>query len=41
MVNQDGRLLESGEEVADEFNRYFGSVFSKEDLSNIPEVGDE
>ena len=39
LIDQDGRLLESGEEVASEFNRYFGSVFSREDLSSIPEVG--
>ena len=39
LIDQDGRLLESDEEVASEFNRYFGSVFSREDLSSIPEVG--
>ena len=38
--NREGELLESGEGVAEEiFNRYFGSVFSREDLSCIPEVG--
>ena len=37
--NQEGRLLESGGDWGDEFNRYFGSVFSREDLSHISEVG--
>ena len=35
---QDGELMESGEEVAEEFSRYFGSVFSREDLDCIPGV---
>ena len=32
-------MIESGEEVTEEFSRYFGSVFSREDLDCIPEVG--
>ena len=33
-----GGRAESPEEVAEEFNKYFSSVFSSEDLENMPEV---
>ena len=35
----DGVRVESPEEVAEEFNEYFSSVFSLEDMSSLPEVG--
>ena len=38
LLTDEGRTLESDKEVADEFNNYFCSVFSREDVSNIPEV---
>ena len=38
LVRDDGVRVESPEGVAEEFNGYFGSVFSSEDLENLPEV---
>ena len=38
LSRDDGVRVESPEEVAEEFNAYFSSVFSKEDLINIPEI---
>ena len=38
LKDDNGKLLEKGGEVAEEFSEYFGSVFSKEDLASIPEL---
>ena len=40
LMTDDGTVLEEDAMVAREFNEYFCSVFSREDLSNIPEVQD-
>ena len=39
LSRDDGGRVESPEEVAEEFNVYFSSVFSMEDLGSVPEVG--
>ena len=39
LSRDDGGRVESPEEVAEEFNVYFSSVFSVEDLGSVPEVG--
>ena len=39
LLRGDGKLLETAEEVAEEFGEYFVSVFSEEDTSNIPDMG--
>ena len=33
----DGSVMENPTDIANEFNRYFASVFTKEDQSNLPE----
>jgi len=33
----DGSVMENPIDIANEFNRYFASVFTKEDQSNLPE----
>ena len=38
LSRDDGGRAESPEEVAEEFNKYFSSVFSSEDLESMPEV---
>ena len=38
LSRDDGERVESPEGVAEEFNDYFSSVFSREDLVSIPEV---
>ena len=38
LMTEDGEVLESDKEVANEFNSYFCSLFSREDLSNVPEA---
>ena len=38
LSRDDGELVESPEEVAEEFNDYFSSVFSREDLVSSPVV---
>ena len=37
ITREDGGRVETPEEVAEEFNEYFSSVFSREDLGSIPE----
>ena len=39
LSRDDGGRVESPEKVAEEFNVYFSSVFSMEDLGSVPEVG--
>ena len=36
MTREDGRRVETPEEVVEKFNEYFSSVFSREDLGSIP-----
>ena len=36
MISENGVLIEKSNEKAEEFNRYFSSVFSKENLGDIP-----
>ena len=36
ITREDGGPVETPEEVAEEFNEYFSSVFSREDLGSIP-----
>ena len=36
VTREDGGRVETPEEVAEEFNEYFSSVFSREDLGSIP-----
>lgn len=38
LLTEEGKTLESDEEVAEEFNNYFCSVFSQENVDNIPEM---
>lgn len=37
LKNNDGKVTETGEETANEFSRYFGSVYTEEDTKEIPE----
>ena len=37
ITREDGGRVETPEGVAEEFNEYFSSVFSREDLESIPE----
>ena len=39
LARDDGGRVESPEEVAEEFNEYFSSVFSLEDMKSLPEGG--
>ena len=39
LSRDDGVRVESPEEVAEEFNEYFSSVFSVEELGSIPRAG--
>ena len=36
LLSESGVLIESSKEKADEFNRYFSSVFSRENLGDVP-----
>ena len=36
LLNQSGELIKGPQEMSEEFNSFFASVFTKEDLSNIP-----
>ena len=36
LMSENGELIEESKEKAEEFNRYFSSVFSKENLCDIP-----
>ena len=36
LLSENGVLIENSKEKADEFNRYFSSVFSKENLGDVP-----
>ena len=38
LSRDDGGRVESQEDVAEEFNEYFSSVFSVEDVGSIPEA---
>ena len=33
-----GEIIKGNKEMAEELNRYFGSVFTKEDTNNLPDV---
>jgi len=37
LLSTDGSVMENPSDIANEFNRYFASVFTKEDQSNLPE----
>ena len=39
LISADGVLIEGSKEKDEEFNRYFSSVFSEEDLDNVPLPG--
>lgn len=41
IMTKDKRLLTDEKEMAEELNQFFSSVFTQEDLSNIPEAEDE
>jgi hypothetical protein len=37
----DGRMVDSDKDMADVLNSFFKSVFTKEDISNVPKLGKE
>jgi hypothetical protein len=38
LIDDSGKILESPQEMAEEFNSYFSSVVTKEDLDSIPQA---
>ena len=38
IVNSQGKLIDSNEEMCEQLNQAFGEVFTKEDVSDIPEA---
>ena len=38
LKTETGEFIMGNKEMADELNRYFGSVFTREDTNNLPDV---